>query len=84
MVIPNKGKVLIRPVDPEKVSKGGIILPDTGQEQKSEGIVVAVGEGARFEKDSRVIYGKYAGDEIVVEGETMRIVRDVEILATVI
>lgn len=83
-IIPNKGKLLVKPVKQDAVSKGGIILPANEGVEKSEGVIVETGREVRFEAGQKVIYGKYAGDEIVVEGETLRIIRDIEVLATIV
>ncbi len=93
-VIPNGNKVLVKPVDKDGMSKGGIILPEHTQEEKAEGIIIAVGTGKmadngetiplQFEVGQTILYGKYAGDEVTIEGKPYRIIRDVEILATVV
>ena len=84
-------KVLIEILEAEEKTKGGIILPDTAKEEKSEGKIVAVGGGKKLDngqvqalevkKGDRVIFGKYAGDEILVEGKKHKILKENEILA---
>lgn len=84
-------KVLVEVLEAEGKTKGGIILPDTAKEEKTEGKVVAVGPGKMLEsgkvqtpevkKGDRVLFGKYAGDEILVEGKKHKILKENEILA---
>ena len=84
-------KVLVRILQSEEKTKGGIILPDTAKEEKAEGQVVAVGGGKKLEsgkvqplevkKGDRVIFGKYAGDELTIDGEKHKILKEEEILA---
>ena len=86
-------RVLVEMVKAEEKTKGGIILPETAKEEKSEGIVLAVGKGKtnddgsvtplEVKKGDKVIFGKYAGDEIVVDGKKNKILRESEILAIV-
>ena len=86
-------RVLIRPLEAQEKTKGGIVLPDTAKEKPQEGKVVAVGKG-RVSKDGKVIplevkvgdkvlYGKYSGTEITIEGVEYLIVKDDDILAIV-
>ena len=84
-------KVLVRILQSEEKTKGGIILPDTAKEEKAESQVVAVGGGKKLEsgkvqplevkKGDRVIFGKYAGDEVTIDGEKHKILKEEEILA---
>jgi chaperonin GroES len=84
-------KILVEIMEAEEKTKGGIILPDTAKEEKSEGKVVAVGPGKALEngqrqalevkKGDRVIFGKYSGDEILVEGKKCKILKESEVLA---
>ena len=90
---PVHDKVLIKRVDEENKTAGGIIIPDTAKEKPSEGIVEAVGNGFRAEDGKilpmtvkagdRVLFGKWAGTEIKVDGETRLIVKESDILAIV-
>ncbi len=92
-VTPLADRVLIKPSDPKEVKKGGIIIPDTAKEKPQEGEIIAVGKG-RIKEDSgeriepevkkgdRVLYGKYSGTEISIEGEDYLILRESDILAT--
>lgn len=83
-------RVLIKPTPKEEVSKGGIILPDTAKEKPQEGQIMAVGPGRLTEDGKRiamevkvgekVLYAKYAGTEIKLDGEEYLIVRESDIL----
>jgi chaperonin GroES len=83
--------VVIRPIEREEVSAGGILLPDTAQEKPQEGKVIAVGpgrtadDGKRIEMESKVgdlvVYARYAGSDFKEEGEEFLILRETEILA---
>jgi chaperonin GroES len=85
-------RVLIQPLEAEEKTKGGIILPDTAKEKQQEGKVVAVGKGRvedgkvvaiEVKVGDKVLYGKYSGTEIKVDGEDMLIVKEEDILAIV-
>lgn len=86
---PLHDRVVIRRVEEAETVRGGIIIPDTAKEKPMEGIVIAVGTG-KFEKGQtiplavkdgdRVLFGKYAGTEIKIDGEELLIVREEEIL----
>lgn len=88
--MPLRDQVLVRPCEREEKSESDLIwLPKTGQERPMEGIALAVGRG-RFDLlgrfwpcevlvGDRVLYGRYAGDEVVVRGETCRLMREEEI-----
>lgn len=90
---PLHDKVLIKRVDEENKTAGGIIIPDTAKEKPSEGIVEAVGNGFRADDGKiipmtvkvgdRVLFGKWSGTEIKVNGETRLIVKESDILAIV-
>ncbi|MEN9339710.1 MAG: hypothetical protein RIQ62_1022 [Bacteroidota bacterium] len=87
-VTPLHDRVLVRPAAAETKTAGGIIIPDTAKEKPQRGIVVAVGTGKKDEpmtvkKGDTVLYGKYAGTEIVVENEDLIIMRESDILAIV-
>ncbi len=89
-VKPLADRVLVRPLDAEDRTEGGIILPDTAKEKPQEGEVIEVGMG-RFEdgksipmevnKGDRILYGKYSGTEVKVAGEDFMIMRESDILA---
>lgn len=84
-------RVLVEVLEAEEKTKGGIILPDTAKEEKTEGKVVAVGAGKTLEsgkiqplevkKGDRVIYNKYGGDEILIDGKKHKILSEKEVLA---
>lgn len=90
-VRPLHDRVLIRRMKEEEKTKGGIIIPDTAKEKPIEGEVVAVGDGKALEsgqrvplavkKGDRVLFGKYSGNEIRVDGEDLVIMREDDILA---
>ncbi len=87
-VTPLHDRVLVRPAAAETKTAGGIIIPDTAKEKPQRGTVVAVGTGKKDEpmtvkKGDTVLYGKYAGTEIVVENEELIIMRESDILAIV-
>ncbi len=84
-------KVLVEILEAEDKTKGGIILPDTAKEEKSEGKIISVGSGKLLEsgkvqplevkKGDRVIFGKYSGDEVVIDGKKHKILQEKDILA---
>jgi len=88
---PMADRVVVRPIEREEVTKGGIVLPDTVKEKPQEGEVLAVGpgrlseDGKRIAMDvkvgDRVIYAKYGGTEIKIENEELVILRESDILA---
>ena len=90
---PLHDRVLLRRVGEEEKSAGGIIIPDTAQEKPSEGIVVAVGSGVRADDGStrkldvkagdRVLFGKFGGTDVKVDGEDLLILRETDILGIV-
>lgn len=87
---PLHDRVMIRRVDPEGKTKGGIIIPDTAQEKPMEGEIVAVGPGARddqgnvvpleVEPGDRVLFGKWSGSEIRIDGEDLLIMSESDII----
>lgn len=89
-VRPLQDRVLVKRVESETRSAGGIIIPDTAKEKPLEGIVIAVGQGKRLDDGSRVapevkegdrvLFGKYAGTEIKVDGEEHMILKESDIL----
>ena len=94
-----KGKIVIRPLDDrvvvrqleaEEVSAGGIVLPDTAKEKPQKGEIIAVGPGRMLDSGDRaglsvklgdtVFFGKYSGTEVKVAGEELKIMRETDIL----
>ncbi|MCD4679482.1 MAG: co-chaperone GroES [Bacteroidales bacterium] len=85
---PLADRVLIQPADVEEKTVGGIIIPDTAKEKPQRGQVVAVGEGKKDEPltvkiGDSVLYGKYAGTEITIEGEDYLIMRESDVVAII-
>ncbi|BBF80149.1 co-chaperone GroES [Asticcacaulis excentricus] len=86
-------RVLVKRVEEEAKTKGGIIIPDTAKEKPQEGEVVAVGPGARNEKGEqvaldvkvgdRVLFGKWGGTEVKLDGEDLLILKESDILGVV-
>jgi chaperonin GroES len=87
---PLQDRVLIRRVEPETKTSGGIFIPDTAQEKPMEGEVVAVGPGARDEAGAlhpldvkagdRVLFGKWSGTEVKLDGEDLMIMKESDIM----
>jgi len=91
-VKPLADRVLIRALEPQEVKKGGIIIPDTAKEKPQEGEVIEAGPGRtedgklvpmEVKKGDRVLYGKYSGTEVSIDGEEYLIMRESDILAIV-
>lgn len=87
-VKPLADRVLVEPAAAELKTAGGIIIPDTAKEKPQKGIVVAVGNGKKDEPmtvkiGDQVLYGKYSGTEINVEGKDYLIMRESDILAVI-
>lgn len=85
---PLADRVLIKAAPAETVSAGGIIIPDTAQEKQQKGEVIAVGNGTKDEEmvvkpKDQVLYGKYAGTEVELDGEVFLIMRQSDILAII-
>ncbi len=88
---PLADRVVVKPIEQETMSKGGIVLPDTVKEKPQQGKVMAVGEGRLTDEGKRipmdvkvgdiVIYAKYGGTEIKIDGEELMILRESDILA---
>jgi chaperonin GroES len=91
---PLDDRVVVQPSEAEEVTAGGIVLPDAAQEKPQRGKVVAVGEGKLLDSGNRgelsvtigdtVIYGKYGGSEVEVNGTEYKILRESDILAKVV
>jgi len=87
-VTPLHDRVIVKPAAAETKTAGGIIIPDTAKEKPQRGVVVAVGSGKKDEpmtvkNGDTVLYGKYAGTEITVDGQDVLIMRESDILAIV-
>jgi chaperonin GroES len=86
-------RILLKRIEEEDKSKGGIIIPDTAKEKPQEGKVVAVGKGRMLDdgklvpleikKGDRVLFGKYSGTEVNLEGEEHLIVKEDDILGVI-
>jgi len=93
MVKPLADRVVVKPAEMAEVKKGGIIIPDTAKEKPQEGEVMEVGPGRTSEdgkkvpmevkKGDRVLYGKYSGTEVTIDGNEYLIMRESDILAIV-
>src|SRR4028119_409300 len=90
---PLHDRVVVRRIDAEEKSKGGIIIPDTAKEKPQEGEVIAVGPGARDESGKvqaldvkagdRVLFGKWSGTEVRIDGEDLLIMKESDIMGIV-
>jgi chaperonin GroES len=90
---PLHDRVLVKRVKEEEKTKGGIIIPDTAQEKPQEGEIVAVGPGARDEDGERIpldvkvgdriLFGKWSGTEVKVDGEELLIMKESDIMGVV-
>jgi chaperonin GroES len=86
-------RVIVKPMETEEKTKGGIIVPDTAKEKPIEGTIVAIGLGKVTEdgkqvklevkEGDKVLYGKYSGTEVTVEGEEYLIMRESDIFAVI-
>ncbi len=86
-------RIVVEPLETEEKTKGGIILPDTAKEKPQEGKIVAIGKGKLDENGKpvamevkvgdKVLYGKYAGTEITIDGKKYMILKEEDVLAVV-
>ncbi|GIW97311.1 MAG: 10 kDa chaperonin 1 [Pirellulaceae bacterium] len=91
---PLDDRVVVQPVEAEETTAGGIVLPDTAREKPQRGTVVAVGPGRLLDNGERaplslaigdqVIYGKYGGSDVEVNGQEYKILRENDVLAKVL
>ena len=91
---PLDDRVVVQPLDAEEMTAGGIVLPDAAQEKPQRGKVIAIGAGKLLDSGSRgelsvtngdeVIFGKYGGSEVEIDGEEYKILRESDILAKVV
>ena len=92
-VKPLADRVIVRPLEPEEKTAGGIIIPDNAKEKPQKGEVVAVGNGKiadsgqliemTLKAGDKVLYGKYSGTEVAVDGEDLLIMRESDVLAII-
>jgi chaperonin GroES len=90
---PLHDRVVVKRIDAEEKTKGGIIIPDSAKEKPAEGVIVSVGTGARAENGTitpldvkagdRVLFGKWSGTEIKVAGEDLLIMKESDILGVI-
>jgi chaperonin GroES len=90
---PLHDRVVVRRIDAEEKTKGGIIIPDTAQEKPSQGRVLAVGPGGRDEAGKlipidlqvgdRVLFGKWSGTEVKIDGEDLLIMKESDIMGVI-
>jgi chaperonin GroES len=90
---PLHDRVVVRRVDSEEKSAGGIIIPDTAKEKPSEGVVISVGPGARDESGKvvaldvkagdRVLFGKWSGTEVKLNGQDLLIMKESDIMGVI-
>ena len=89
-VAPLADRVVVKALEEAEQMRGGLYIPDTAKEKPQQGEIIAVGPG-RFEKDKRVpmdvkvgdkvLYGKYSGAEVTIDGESLLIIREADVLA---
>ena len=90
---PLHDRVLVRRLDSEEKTAGGIIIPDTAQEKPQEGEIVAVGPGGRDEsgkqtpldvkKGDRILFGKWSGTEVKVDGQELLIMKESDVMGVI-
>ena len=90
---PLADRVVVKPLEEKEQKKGGIIIPDSAKEKPQQGIVAAAGNGKRLENGDvvpldvkagdRILFGKYAGNEVKIEDKEYLILREEEVLAVV-
>jgi chaperonin GroES len=90
---PLHDRIIVKPSQPEEVTSGGIIIPDTAKEKPMQGEVIAVGKGKigddgkliamQVKAGDQVLYGKYSGTEVTVNGEDMLIMRESDVFAII-
>jgi chaperonin GroES len=91
---PLDDRVVVKPVEAEERTAGGIVLPDSAKEKPQRGKIVSIGPGKLLESGERgtlsvtvgdeVIYGKYSGTDIELDGDEVKILRETDILAKVV
>ena len=91
---PLDDRVVVEPMEAEETTAGGIVLPDTAKEKPQRGIVLAIGPGKLLDSGERgklsvakgdeVIYGKYSGSDVEIDGREIKILRESDILAKLV
>ncbi len=91
---PLHDRVLVRRVESDEKTKGGLIIPDSAKEKPAEGVVVACGEGARKEsgdlipmsvkEGDQILFGKWSGTEVTIDGEELLIMKESDILGVTV
>ena len=89
---PLHDRVLVRRVESDEKTSGGLIIPESAKEKHAEGIIVAAGEGARKDsgeliamsvsKGDKILFGKWSGTEVTIDGEELLIMKESDILGT--
>ena len=92
-ITPIHDRILVKPLDPETVTKSGIVIPDNAQEKPAKGTVIRVGRGRLLDNGEYaslevkehdvVLYGKYAGTQVKIEGEEFIVLKEEDILVIV-
>ena len=92
-VRPLQDRVLVRRIEEDERTAGGIIIPDTAKEKPSQGKVIAVGSGARdqngklvkpdVKKGDRILFGKWSGSEVKIDGEELLIMKESDIMGVI-
>ena len=90
---PLHDRVLVRRIEQEEMTAGGIIIPDTAQEKPMEGEIVAIGSGVRAEDGTvtpldvkpgdRILFGKWSGSEVKIDGEELAIMKESDVLGVI-
>jgi chaperonin GroES len=90
---PLHDRVLVRRIESEEITAGGLIIPDSAKEKPAEGLIIAVGAGARDEdgkripmdvrEGDRILFGKWSGTEIKLDGEELLIMKESDILGII-
>jgi chaperonin GroES len=90
---PLQDRILVKRVEEEEKTKGGIIIPDTAKEKPAEGKVISVGKGKldengkrialEIKKGDRILFGKYSGTEVKIEGDEYLIMREEDVLGII-
>ena len=90
---PLHDRILVRRIDADEKTAGGIIIPDTAKEKPMEGEVIAIGDGARDEsgtripldvnKGDRILFGKWSGTEVTIDGEELLIMKESDVMGIV-